>query len=358
MKDNTRKTVKVFSHLGNVLGEYLSKVGNSGELPVSTQMERKISNALIEAGKENPWFTRSFLIYSLKSWSELLVDNKVEDWLGRYPEIDRKNKEVKNIGLVLAGNLPLVGLHDVLCVLASGNRVISKLSSRDRKLYPIIRDILYEKDPGIADRWSLLDSARLEGFEAVIATGSDNSSRYFEYYFGKYPGIIRKNRNSVAILDGNETRKDMQNLADDIFLYFGLGCRSISKLYVPEVFTPDKFYEGMEHYSHLYNHHKYANNYDYRKAVFLVNRVKFYDNGFLILKEDPALSSHVACIHYEYYSGQKELDEKIAGESDKIQCIAGRNTDKNHYTQFGQTQKPDLSEYADNIDTLKFLLNL
>ena len=250
----------------------------------------------------------------------------------------------------MAGNIPLVGFHDFLTVLISGNNLIAKTSSKDSELIVFISEILCQVNPDFRNKIEFTDGT-LTGFDVVIATGSNNTSRYFEYYFNKYPNIIRKNRTSISIIDGNETRSELEALGADIFSYFGLGCRNVSKIYIPEGYDLSKLSAHWVALSKCIDHQKYANNYDFNKAVYLVNREAFHDAGFILMKEDSKLASPVSVLYYEYYESQYAVKQQIYQLGDKIQCIAGK-----HYIPFGKTQSPHLWDYADGIDTLQFLL--
>ena len=256
----------------------------------------------------------------------------------------------------MAGNIPLVGFHDFLCVLLSGNKVLAKLSSNDNLILPFLSKILLEQNPELKAYINFTEE-KLENFDAVIATGSNNTSRYFEYYFGKYPNIIRKNRNSVAVLTGNETHEELALLGQDIFRYFGLGCRNVSKLFVPEGYNFDAFYTSIFEFQDIINQNKYANNYDYNKAVYLMSNMNILDNGFLILKEDESFASPIACLFFEHYKDQSSLKEKLQLQEENIQCIVSNGWFEDEIP-FGKTQIPALMDYADSVDTLQFLLNL
>lgn len=357
MDKDTHHIVNVLDEFGNFLKGFLFQAENEGT-NYSQKLFSDLDYAINRTEKENPWFTRQFQLINLSSWSQMLEKEKITKWIGNYPDLRERGHEPKKVGLVLAGNIPLVGLHDIICVLATGNIAITKLSSKDRIIYPEIKKILTEIDPSFAEKWILLEESPLKDMDAVIATGSNNSARYFEYYFGKYPSIIRKNRNSVAILEGNETPEQMKALADDIFLYFGLGCRNVSKIFVSEDFKPDQLYENIEHYSWLSLHNKYANNYDYQRAILLVNRIRFFDNGFLVLKEDPSLYSPVGSVYFSTYSSLEEIKLRIENDRDKIQCVITGNEIFPGRVSFGRSQFPALNDYADNIDTMNFLINL
>ena len=256
----------------------------------------------------------------------------------------------------MAGNLPLVGFHDLLCVLVAGHKAIVKLSSDDGVLLPYLIKQIRVFAPEWAEAVAFTDDKVTE-YDAVIATGSDNTARYFEYYFGKKPHIIRKNRHSVAVLTGEETPEELQDLGKDIFLYYGLGCRSVSKLFVPQGYDFDLLFQAIYPYKDIIEEQKYANNYDYNKAVYLMSLYKLLENGFLLLKEDEHYGSPIATLFYEYYTNKEALKKKLATDKEKIQCVVGHNFIDGEIP-FGQTQTPKLWDYADGVNTLTFLLNL
>jgi Acyl-CoA reductase (LuxC) len=314
-------------------------------------------NIIEKNHQHNPWFTPDNIRINLKAWSKALQRKKLEKWHNLYPGLSAENKFPKKIGLVMAGNIPLVGFHDFLCVLLSGNNILGRLSSKDNKLFPAVKQIMEYLNPEFREK-IIFTEDKLENFDAIIATGSNNSSRYFEYYFGHSPNIIRKNRNSVAILSGRESDEDYRKLAIDIFSYFGLGCRNVSKIYVPKDFDFPRMLDQFTEYSALYNHNKYANNYDYNRSVYLVNSVPLFDTGYLILKEDTSMSSPVGCLFYEKYRSIETLSKKLSSEKEKIQCLVSKINITADTIPLGNTQEPELWEYADNIDTIDFLLNL
>jgi hypothetical protein len=284
----------------------------------------------------------------------MLHKRDLEKWL----ENESGNPEIKmhSIGLILAGNIPIVGFHDILCVLASGHKALIKLSSQDQKFIPYILNKLIEIEPAFQLQISYID--RLKDFDAVIATGSNNTSRYFDYYFSKVPHIIRKNRNSVAILNGEESKEDLKALGHDIFDYFGLGCRNVSKLYVPKDYVFEEFFESIEEFKSVADHHKYNNNYDYNKSIFLVNLDKHLDNGFILLKEDSRFVSPLAVLYYEEYHNIEQLGSELIKNEDLIQCIVSNSKLPLSTVPFGQSQCPGLFDYADGVDTMKFLREL
>ncbi|MDF3078558.1 MAG: acyl-CoA reductase [Sphingobacteriaceae bacterium] len=318
--------------------------------------DQQLSALINSAQYSNAWFTSELTLKAVNAMGIMLNETDLEQWFIQIE--DRQSGTPKSIGLVLAGNIPLVGFHDILCVLATGNKAVIKLSSQDQKLTPFLLKKLSEIEPGFAGMFEFTE--RLSAFDAVIATGSNNTSRYFEYYFGKVPHIIRKNRNSIAVLSGNETPEQFQALGNDIFDYFGLGCRNVAKIFVPEGYIFNSFFEGIEGFKPVGDHHKYNNNYDYNKSIYLVNGDKHLDNGFLLLKEDARIASPLAVLYYEEYKNIKSLQENLSGIADSIQC-AVTNIPLNIPVQqvnFGESQKPKLWDYADGVNTISFLTSL
>jgi hypothetical protein len=338
-KFNITDTINAFSELGKDL------VSPNAQLIEIIETERQY----------NAWFTPESVLNAVKATGEMLSETSLQQWLSKYNVEDGHDKK---IGLVLAGNIPLVGFHDVLCVLATGNHALIKASSQDSRLIKYVLNKLVEINSYYADKFSFVD--RLVNFDAIIATGSNNTSRYFEYYFGKVPNIIRKNRNSIALLNGHETAEQLAALGHDIFDYYGLGCRNVSKLLVPEGYVFNFFFESIEHFAPIINHHKYNNNYDYNKSIYLVNRDEHLDNGFLLLKQDARLTSPLACLYYETYKDLTAAQELLQQQSDNLQCIitAVPLQTANQVVSFGQSQQPQLWDYADGVDTMEFLSSL
>jgi hypothetical protein len=301
----------------------------------------------------NGWYTPEQVYFSIESWSKALTEENLDKWLSAY-EID--SIPPKNIALILAGNIPLVGFHDFLSVLITGHSVLVKTSSNDQHLLPFLAKYIIAIAPKFAEKITFVEG-KLEGFDAVIATGSNNTARYFEYYFKDKPSIIRKSRNSVAVLNGSETKEQLIALGEDIFRYFGLGCRNVSKLFVPKGYTFDTFFEAIFEYQEVIHYEKYANNYDYNKAVFLMSNYKLLDNGFLTLKEDKSHASPISSVFYEFYDNIEELQIRLKSESEQIQCIVSNNLVQNSIV-YGETQNPQLWDYADNVDTISFLLTI
>lgn len=312
-------------------------------------------HAVIEgSSNHNAWFTPEEVKRAVLSLSNMLNNNDIEKWF----EHIVISETPKKVGLVLAGNIPLVGFHDVLSVLATGNIALIKLSSSDDKLLPALLKVLVSFEPALEQQIQYTE--RLKDFDAIIATGSNNSSRYFDYYFGKVPNIIRKNRNSVAVLTGKESTESIAQLGHDIFDYFGLGCRNVSKIYIPEGYEIKHFFEPLESFQPIINHFKYNNNYDYNKSIYLVNQVVHYDNGFLLLKEDTGMSSPLAVLYFERYKNLEDVTASLIAQQDQIQCVVSEAALKLNIAvlPFGQSQSPKLWDYADNVNTIEFLKSL
>jgi hypothetical protein len=305
------------------------------------------------ASKFNGWFTKENICFALKQWSELLKEKSLAQWLSNYPN---SNNQPKTIALIMAGNIPLVGFHDFLACIVTGHNLIIKQSSNDRHLLPFIVSYLTHEESLIKSKIKFVDN-KIEKFDAVIATGNNNTARYFNAYFKNKPSIIRNNRNSIAILNGNESENDLKNLSNDIFRYYGLGCRSVSKIYVPKNYDFDMLFKAVYKWHPVINIRKYLNNYDYNKAVYIMSEFDIIENGFLMLKEDRRLSSPIATLFYEYYDNVSELKSKLKAISSEIQCIVANGFNSKEI-KFGSTQSPALKDYADGVDTVDFLLKI
>ncbi|MBP2832701.1 acyl-CoA reductase [Aquimarina sp. U1-2] len=346
--------IRAFALLGNFIRQFKS-TGYERIRSVSyndlffDKMVLKIDGAV----HYNGWFTKDNVIFALEQWSNALTKNRLEAWVSSYP-LDTVVS--KTVGVIMAGNIPLVGFHDFLSVLISGHHIIVKQSSDDNQLLPFLASYLIAIEPKFEEKITFT-SKKISDFDAIIATGSNNTARYFEYYFGKVPHIIRKNRNSIAIIDGNESTTQLQLLGEDIFRYYGLGCRNVSKLMVPKGYNFDVFFKAMYDYKDIMKSAKYANNYDYNKAVYLMSNFKLLENGFLMIKEDQNYGSPIATLFYETYDTTDQLANTLKKNSEKIQCIIADHFDENTI-QFGQSQKPSLSDYADGIDIIDFLLKI
>ncbi len=337
------KRINAFIELGKVLS-----VG--GPFPDYDNLIRK-SNVT------NPWFTPDNVHFALRALGKSLNEEKIRKWIKPYQEDIDKEFPVKTIGVVMAGNIPLVGFHDFLCVLMAGHKIQAKQSSDDNLLLPAIADLLFEIEPAFKE-YIEFPEKQLHDFDAVIATGSSNTSRYFEYYFGKYPNIIRRNRSGVAVITGDETKGDLKKLGQDIFMYYGLGCRSISKVFVPEGYLFDGFFEAISDFKSLREHTKYLNNYEYYRSIYLINKDQHFDNGFLMIKNDEGYSSPPSVLYSEIYTDMDELQNKLTINRNQIQCIVSGGSVVKDSIPFGNAQKPELWDYADGVDTMAFLRGL
>lgn len=328
------------------LGSYLRTQTNG------TVTDNGLNEAILKSTIENPWFREEDILFSLKEWARVLNEMNLKSWLGNYHDLTKTGNPL-SIGLVMAGNIPMAGLHDVMCVLLTGNKAIVKLSHQDKRLIPYLTDKLAEFVPEF--QGLVIYTDRLSEFDAVIATGSNNTARYFEYYFGKHPHIIRKNRFSAAVISNDTTDKELAELGKDVFTYFGKGCRNVSRLFIPEGYDLPRIMQALDLYPKVFEHHKYANNYHYYRTIFLINQETFLDNGFVILKEDKNLSAPMSTLFFEYYTSEKNLKKRLDEIKEEIQCIVGSTEP---YVPFGKAQQPSLSDYADNVDVLEFLLSL
>lgn len=299
------------------------------------------------AAAQNPWFTPASVDMAIAGVASLLDHHALVEWTSEVQE----PAEPKDVGVIMAGNIPMVGFHDTLSVLISGHKLLLKYSTQDSVLMQYLVDELLSIAPSFRER--IVPVERLNHAQAVIATGGDNTARYFEYYFSKIPHIIRKNRSSCAILTGNETTVELTMLGLDVFSYFGLGCRNVSKLFVPEGYSFIPLLDSWSGYHDIANHHKYANNYDYNKAIMLVNGARFLDNGFVLLAPSSSLVSPISVVYYEEYKGPEDLNRLLTASKDKIQCVVSGGNDAQ--VKFGRAQFPGLKDYADQVNTLAFL---
>jgi hypothetical protein len=347
------KRIDTFVELGNFMRQFSrQKITKNSEVLYNELFFDTFALQIKRAQEFNGWFTEDNILFAFEKWSNQLIKNKLDNWISTY---NLNNKAPKTIAVIMAGNIPLVGFHDFLSVLLSGNKVLVKQSSNDKHFLPLIAKYLEYLAPELKGSIQFTED-KLTDFHAAIATGSNNTSRYFEYYFGKYPNIIRKNRNSIAVLTGNETQDELLGLAEDMLRYFGLGCRSVSKIYVPENYDFDQLFKAIYPYSDIIHYKKYQNNYDYNKAVYLMSEFKLVENGFLMLKEDASYSSPIATVFYEYYNDLDHIKQRLHDDSEMIQCVVSNVIE--NAVEFGKTQEPGLSDYADGVDTMAFLSNL
>lgn len=340
---NLSERIKVLAGLGNEIDRFLADTEN-----------HQWKDLVIQAKVLNPWFTKENVLDSFRGVRQFLHEEALTDWLKNY----QLKEDSKRVGVIMAGNIPMVGFHDLLCVFISGNHFVGKLSSDDQLLMQNLVKKMVELDSRVADRIEFVERLK-ENFDAVIATGSNNSARYFEYYFGKFPNIIRRNRNAVAVLSGNETKEELNELGKDIFTHFGLGCRNVSKLFLPNGYNIDNFYEGIFDYGNVIEHNKYNNNYSYNRTVYLMQEAKFFDNNFLLLKEDKAMASPIGSLYFETFSDIDSLKGRLSDEDENIQCVVSTISDlHSRQVGFGDAQQPKIDDYADGVDTMEFLFGL
>ncbi len=355
---NLEKRIAAFGELGKGL---INIVHGKTEIEFEgkdlSQQATELYKLIQTSQNYNGWFTKNFVQYMIDAIGNSLQKDKLEQWIQPYQDKLRKINAPKTIGVVMAGNVPAVGFHDLLCVLISGNRLLAKLSGDDNRLIPAIVNMLNAIEPGFEGMCSFTEN-RLSEFKAVIATGSNNTARYFEYYFGKFNHIIRKNRNGVAVLTGSESEKDLNGLCSDIFTYYGLGCRNVSKLLLPAGYDFTSLLDVISKQENVNDNHKYFNNYEYNKAIYLVNGTPHFDSGNLLLVEDEQIASPVSVVNYQFYNDESELPEYAKANAAEIQCLISNSQILKNRIQFGKSQQPELWDYADGVDTLSFLLSL
>lgn len=346
--------ISAFETLGRFMGQYRENRTDEDLQKLNEYFLEDFRKVIAQAGIYNNWFTKPNVEYALQQWSQALTRENLEEWTGRYSADHFKSDGHKTIATILAGNVPLVGFHDFLSVLISGHKVLVKPSSDDDKLLPFIAQVLVAIERGFAERIELA-TGQIKEFDAVIATGSNNSARYFEHYFSKYPSIIRKNRTSVAVISGNESKEELQKLGEDVFRYFGLGCRNVSKLYLPEGYDIDNIFKALYDFKDVIDNNKYGNNFDYNRAIYLLEKHDFLENGFVIIKENESLHAPAAVLHTEKYNDPDELNQKLDELSEELQCIVSQSDKVNNCIPMGTAQQPALWDYADKVDTIQFL---
>ena len=344
--------IQPFLQLGKALAAFGAHSPWPGHAIGLTEAEYDgFDQVLARAQVRNGWFTEQEVRHAAHGLATMLEEGTMGEWLARYPTLAQP-RQSRAVGIIMAGNVPFVGFHDLMCVLISGHGAKVKVSSDDAGLTPALIDLLARLAPAMAAEVELVPD-KLGPVDAVIATGSNNTARYFKHYFGGVPHIIRKGRTSVAVLDGSETPEELAALGEDVFRYFGLGCRNVGKVFIPEGFDLDRLFAAFFPWKDIIQHHKYANNHDYNRAVWLLDRAPITENGFLVMKEDEALNSPVAALYYERYTDRAAVEERLVREGEKLQCIVGHG-----HLPFGTAQFPGPGEYADNVDTMRFLLEL
>jgi len=344
-----KKRVEAFIELGLRIQSFLDEFESSNTY--SEVMKDKLELAFAKNG----WFSEDNILKAFNGISHMTQSSKMQKWLASYP-IKESIQSGKKIGVIMAGNLPVVGFHDLLCILCSGHRAMIKMSSDDEVLLPFITDLLIEINPELSGSIEYVD--RLEKYDAVIATGSNNSARYFEYYFKNKPHIIRKNRNSIAVLDGSETEEELKDLGKDIFSYYGLGCRNVSKILMPNDFDLDRIFGAIVDFGEVINNNKYFNNYHYYKTIYMMKKDDLLENGFLLMKEDDSTYSPVSMLFYQRYQSDDEVLDYLESEKQNIQCVVSKHQKLSDRVAFGKSQSPELWDYSDGVDTMQFLLGL
>lgn len=320
-------------------------------------VDEHFGEAIERQYRENSWFTPEFCRYALSAISRMMSEEALESYYARYKDFATTDAPRKRVAVISAGNIPLAAFHDFFCILVSGNDYQGKLSSQDKHLLPILAQELTRIEPAFAERISFVE--KIANFDAVIATGSNNSARYFDYYFSKFPHILRKNRNSVAVLNGTETEEELRALADDIYLYFGLGCRSISKLFVPKGYDFPPFLHILTQQSQpISEHHQFLNNIEYQKAIHLMNRIFYMDTGTFLLVENQEYASPIGIVYFEYYDTPDTVNQRLTKDAEQLQCIVSKEPRITHAEPFGHAQNPTPQDYPDGIDTFSWLLDI
>jgi hypothetical protein len=314
------------------------------------QNDETVQSLKENAERQNGWFTQAFIELALQTICTYYLNEEALTEFAKSIQTAEEKGRQQTVGITMAGNIPLVGFHDFLCVFLSGHKQRIKFSTKDDVLLPHFMQKLYEWDDSNLELVSA--SEMLKGCDAYIATGSNNSAKYFEFYFAKYPHIIRRNRTSIAILDGNETEEELEQLADDIYQYFGLGCRNVTKLYVPETYDFIPMLAAFRKYDHLKHHNKFRNNLDYNLALYILNNQLYMSSESILVVEHQSIFSAIAVVHYEQYSDNNKLIEQLHA-SDEIQAIIGHG-----HIPFGKAQTPSIFDFADNVNTIHFLNTL
>lgn len=352
-----QQNIKAFSLLGEFILEHYQLQDISESTRKFHGMHQILDIAIVQSLNHNPWFIKKHIEHAIKAIGQMLTAKDLGPWINQYQIGDQSDKQAVTIGVIMAGNIPAVGFHDFLCIMMAGVNFAGKLSSDDPYLLPSLAKILCAIDNSFTDRINFSREPILKA-DAIIATGSNNTARYFGYYYSRLPHIFRNNRNGVAVLSGNETQAQLVALAEDVFLHFGLGCRNVSKLFLPAGYNFFQLLQAFETARHVCDHASYMNNFKHFKALFTLHQDDFFDNGFLILKYSTAIASPVAALYYEFYGNIDELVQKMREQLDQIQCIVSAINLPFTTIDFGETQHPGLADYADGVDTVKFIADL
>lgn len=333
---NTKDRLQVL----NSLREYLKNIDSDEK-----------EELFLSSGNENPWFDTPTMEHAFNGIIGLLEQKPLEGLVNKYGE-----GTPKVLGIVCAGNLPGVGFQDIVLSFLFSKKTIVKLSSSDAYFIKYLVGRMSFFNAEVDNQIEFVEQIVLDGLDGVIATGSDNTARYFEKYFSKVPSVIRKNRTSIAVLNGKESAEELKELGKDIFTYYGLGCRNVSKLLVPKGYDFVNFLDNMEGYQRVTFNHRYANNYDYNRSIYLVNREAHFDNGFLMLREAKELVSPISVLFYEYYDSENEVLSYIREHKEKIQVVVSNTIEG--AVPLGQAQKPSITDFPDNVNVVEFILSL
>ncbi len=343
------KRINAFSKLGQLLSSYLNH-----QMPNNSPTYNAIEKAILQAEDENPWFTRKFILQAIGNIVLWLDEKKLFHWLSNY---DFDSLKPGKIGVITAGNIPLAGFHDMMSVLLSGHLFVGKLSHKDKKLMELMAQLLVLNDPDLKKR-IFLHEKNLKSCDAIIATGSNNTNRYFDFYFSHIPHIFRKSRKGIGIISGKEATDQLQLLTNDMLDYFGLGCRNITKLYVPEKYDFSILLNELNKKQEYLLHNKYVNNYEYYKALFALSKENVIKSNVALLVENSSIAPPVACVYFEYYENKSFLLQALENIKNETQCIVSENGWLADSIPFGKTQTPLVNEYADRIDTMLFLTGI
>lgn len=338
-----KQRTDAFVQLGNFINRHYSRERLASETHLHLGLEKLIETAQIY----NNWFIPEFVNDALQNIALFLTADELTKFTTPI-----SNEKQKTVAVICAGNIPMVGFHDIMCILLCGHKALIKLSSDDKVLLPFFLKLLTHYEPEY-ENCILFADGKLGAFDAIIATGSDNTATHLQYYFGKYPNIIRKSRTSVAVLKGDESNDELKKLGKDILQYFGLGCRNVSKLLVPKNYSFHRFFEAIVDFGFVVNNKKYGNNYDYHRAIYLLESLPFLDNNFLMIRQSDDLHSPVGVLYYQFYDNETEINNYLNQHKNHIQCVIGKD-----FIPFGNSQRPVITDFADNINTLDFLVHL
>lgn len=350
--NETNSVAIAFEKLGQLITIYCAKVIKGETTFYDDPILKLLDDSVRVAQTRNEWFTKENILFALKNIAISISQDSIDEFVSKY---NFSKPKYKSVGVIMAGNIPIVGFNDFFYVLMSGSSIKIKLSSKDDLLLAVLAQLLINIEPKLESKISF-EEFTINDFDAIIATGSSNSSNLFKEYFGKYPNIIRSHRSSIAVISNEDSKIDLELLGRDIFSYFGLGCRNVSKIFIPKEFDLSKLFESIISYSKVMEHNKYMNNFDYNSTLYLMKNEKFLVNNFLILKESEEIYSPISVLNYSYYNNLEEVEEYINLNKEKIQIVLSNKAKVNKSILFGNSQMPTLLDYADDIDVMDFLL--